>query len=131
LSYSFQFDHVIPYDKGAPATYVRLIGPGGQDEVLALLDTGSQYCLFQGVRALGLGLSLLDGRPILLSSLAGDLQGYLHRIIIEIEGALFSVDAVFSLNPIPRELLGRHTLFEQITWGLRESQQEIYFSPRP
>jgi hypothetical protein len=63
--------------------------------------------------------------------MGGGIQGYLHRVDIEIEGCRFAIDAVFSLNPIPREILGRDTLFEQVTWGLRESQQEIYFSPKP
>jgi hypothetical protein len=131
LSLSIEFERIIAYDKGVPAIYVRLIGAGGEDEALAVFDTGAQYSLFKGVRAPGLGISLLEGRRISLSSLGGTLQGYLHRIEIEIEGFRFPVDAVFSLNHIPREILGRHTLFEQVTWGLRESQQEIYFSPKP
>ena len=98
---------------------------------MALFDIGSQYCLFNGSLALGIGISLLEGKPIVLSSLGGQVQGYLHRINVEIQGFRFAVDAVFSLNPIRRELLGRHSLFEQVTWGLRESQQEIYFSPKP
>ena len=35
------------------------------------------------------------------------------------------------MNLVPREILGRHMLFEKVTWELRESQHEIYFSPRP
>jgi len=73
----------------------------------------------------------MDGEPITLWTLSGAVPGYLHRIGIEIDGLRFSIDAVFSLNQISRELLGRHTLFEQVTWGIRESQQEIYFSPKP
>ena len=99
--------------------------------VLALIDSGSQYCLFNGSRAQGIGIHLLEGRPIGLSSLGGQVHGYLHWVEIEIQGFRFGVEAIFSLNPIRREILGRHTLFEQVTWGLRESQQEIYFSPKP
>jgi predicted aspartyl protease len=131
VSYSIEFERTFPYYQGAPAAYVRLIGPGGEREVLALVDSGSQYCLFSGSRTLGIGIHLLEGRPIVLSSLGGQVQGYLHWIEIEIQGFRFDVEAIFSLNPIRREILGRHTLFEQVTWGLRESQQEIYFSPKP
>ena len=131
MSRSIQFERTISYDKGVPATYIRLIGPDGEDEALAVFDTGAQYCLFKGGRAPGIGISLMEGRRISLSSLGGEIVGYLHRIDIEIEGSRFKVEAVFSLNYIPREILGRHTLFEQVTWGLRESQQEIYFSPKP
>jgi hypothetical protein len=131
VSRSFEFEQTLPYFQGTPAIHVRLIGPRGNEEVLALVDSGSQYCLFNGSRALGIGLQLLEGRPIVLSSLGGHVHGYLHWVEIEIQGSRFSVEAIFSLNPIQREILGRHTLFEQVTWGLRESQQEIYFSPQP
>jgi hypothetical protein len=108
-----------------------LIGPSGYHVVLVTFDPGAQYCLFDGSRAADIGIDLLEGREIALSSLGGSVKGYLHSIVLEIEGSLFNADVVFSLNPIPRELLGRHTLFEQVTWGLRESRREIYFSPRP
>ncbi len=66
-----------------------------------------------------------------MSSLGGALDGYLHPIALEIEGTRFEAEVVFSAGSISRELLGRHSVFEQMTWGLRESLQEIYFSPRP
>jgi hypothetical protein len=131
LTRQIEFEQTIPYYQGQPAVFIRLQGPLGQVEVPALLDSGSQYCLFAGYRAGEIGINLTEGRSIRLSTLAGEFHGYLHPIVIEIEGFRFPVEAVFSLNPIPREILGRHTLFEKITWGLRESQQEIYFSPKP
>jgi predicted aspartyl protease len=131
LSLEIQFEHVIAYHQDTPSFFLRLIGPTDQLDIPVTLDTGSQYSLVDGSHAKRIGIELLEGREIALSSLGGVVKGYLHSIVLEIEGSLFNAEVVFSLNPIPRELLGRHTLFEQTTWGLRESRREIYFSPRP
>lgn len=114
-----------------PAVPVTLFGPGSEEQGLPILDTGAAHCLFNGERANRIGLDLLSGRPLRLSLLTGSLTSYLHEIVLEIEGHRFLVEAAFSSGPIRRELLGRHSLFEQTTWAIRESRQEIYFSPRP
>jgi len=131
LSEDLQFEHTIPFYQDAPAFFLHLIGPTGRLEVLVTLDTGSQYSLFSGGHAQDIGIDLLEGKEIALSSLGGAVKGYLHQVVLEISGCKFSAEVVFSLNPVRRELLGRHTLFEQTTWGLRESRREMYFSPRP
>ena len=131
MSQEIHFEHIVAYHQDTPAFHLKLFGPKGFNEVLVTFDTGSQYSLFDGGRAGDIGIDLLEGKEITLSSLGGAVKGYLHRVALEIEGSRFAADVVFSLNPIPRELLGRHTLFEQTTWGLRESRREIYFSPRP
>lgn len=137
MSYNIQFAQVIPYRALTPglalfpALAVGLIGPAGQDDSVAIVDTGAEYSFFNGSRAPALGLSLLDGRKLRLASLGGSFEGYLHHIDLEIEGSIFHAEVVFSVNQIPREILGRHSLFQLMTWGLRESRQEIYFSPNP
>jgi len=131
LSEEIHFEHALAYHQETPAFFITLIGPISRDEVLVAFDTGAQYSLFDGRRTPDIGIDLLEGKEITLWSLAGAVQGYLHRVVLQIRGCKFDAEVVFSLNPIPRELLGRHTLFEQTTWGLRESRREIYFSPRP
>ena len=100
-------------------------------ETYPIVDTGAAYCLFSGDRTARLGLELLSGRPTKFSLVSGVVAAYLHEIAIEIEGHRFLVEVAFSSGPIRRELLGRHSLFEQTTWGIRESRQEIYFSQHP
>lgn len=137
MNHNIHFEHVIPYRAVPPGTdlfpafFVGLIGPAGQEDALVILDTGAEYSIFNGSRASALGLDLLNGQRVTLSSLGGQLTGHIHRIVLEIEGSRFNAEVLFSLNTIPRELLGRHTLFEQMRWGLRESRHEVYFSPRP
>jgi len=73
----------------------------------------------------------MDGHRIRLSTMGGEVPAYLHEIRIEIEEHSFRVEVAFSSGPVRRELLGRHSLFEQTIWCVRESRQEIYFSPKP
>jgi hypothetical protein len=93
-----------------PAVPVGLFGPGGVDDTVALFDTGSSYCLFNGTRATTLGLNLMDGRPIRIATLTGGFTAYLHEIVLEIEGHRLRVEAAFSSGPVRREVLGRHSL---------------------
>jgi hypothetical protein len=137
VSQTFSFPHAIPYRPTTigvavfPAVLVGLFGPAGVDDAVAQFDTGSSYCLFNGTRAPTLGLNLLDGRPIRIATLTGGFTAYLHEIVLEIDGHRFRVEAAFSSGPVRREVLGRHSLFEQTTWAIRESHQELYFSPLP
>lgn len=119
MSQTFSFPYSIPYRSTTlnlalfPAVPVGLFGPAGVDDVVAQFDTGSSYCLFSGTRAATLGLSLLEGRPIRIATLAGGFTAYLHEIVLEIEGQRFRVEAAFSSGPLRREVLGGHSLFEQ------------------
>jgi predicted aspartyl protease len=137
VNQTIPFEYTIPYRTLAPwftafpALPVTLIGPSGRDQAIAILDTGAGYCLFNGTRAGTLGLDLMEGCRIRLSTMGGEVAAYLHEIGMEIEGHSFQIEVAFSSGPVRRELLGRHTLFERTIRCIRESRQEIYFSPKP
>jgi len=114
-----------------PAIPIRLIGPAGRDDVLAVLDTGAEYSIFDGRRATVLGIALTNGKRRRLNTVCGAMDAWLHKITLEIEGSRFRCEVLFSDGYIPRELLGRHTVFDQITIAIREKYHSIYFSPRP
>jgi hypothetical protein len=137
VSQKIQFEHTffykeIPgYPGQRPALNVTIVAPGGQDDVIALLDSGAEYCLFNGTRAASLGIELSAGSRIEMGSLGGSFPAYLHWIEIEIGGVRFGIEAAFSERHIKREVLGRHGLFEKTIWGIREYRQEMYFSAQP
>ena len=89
MSEDLQFEHTIPFYQDAPAFFLHLIGPTGRLEVLVTLDTGSQYSLFSGGHAQDIGIDLLEGKEIALSSLGGAVKGYLHQVVLEISGCKF------------------------------------------
>ena len=126
MSPRVDFDHEFQYrDFGAdsffPALDVTLIRPNGEEEdLVAIVYTGAKYCLFSGLRAAPIGLDLMDGRREILSGLAGQLVAWTHPVELEIFGTRFRCEVGFSEQPIPRELLGRHSVFDQVRLAFRE-----------
>ena len=137
MSPRIDFDHEFQYrelgvDSSFPATDVTLIGPNGEEEdLIAIIDTGAKYCLFSGRRAAPIGLDLMAGRREVLSGLAGQLTAWIHPVELEIFGTRFHCEVGFSEQDIPRELLGRHSLFDQIRLAFREKMLTGYFHPAP
>lgn len=127
FEYEFQYRHF--GDLFLPAIEVTLVGPADEDELVAIVDTGATYCLFNGVRAGAIGLDLGAGRLEQLSGLAGGLMARIHLVALEIAGHRFNCEVAFSEQPIQRELLGRHNLFPQVRFGFREGMSTIYFHP--
>jgi len=136
MSPRVHFEHEFNYrqlgqDSFFPALDVTLIGPQGADELIAIVDTGATYCLFSGVRAPAIGIDLISGKRVRLSGLAGQMTAWIHSVELEILGTRFHCEVAFSEQPIPRELLGRHTLFDQIRLGFREGLSMGLFHPAP
>ena len=133
MSPRIDFDHEFQYryfgNAFLPAREVTLIGPADEDDLLAIVDTGATYCLFNGVRAAAIGLQLDVGRPQQLAGLAGGLMARIHPVTLEIAGHRFECEVAFSEQDIERELLGRHTLFPQVRFGFREGMSMAYFHP--
>lgn len=133
MSTRVDFDHEFQYRDlehlFVPAVNVTLIGPSGEEDFIAIWDSGAQYCLFNGLRAVSIGLDLMTGRPQTLGGLTGSLQARIHQVSLEIFGTQFQCEVAFSERPISRELLGRHTLFNQVRLGFREGISTGYFHP--
>ncbi len=134
MSPRVDFDHEFQYrdfgqDTYFPALEVTLIGPENEEDLIAIVDTGAKYCLFNGLRAASIGLDLGAGRMEVLSGLAGQLNARIHQVDLEILGTRFRCEVAFSEQDIPRELLGRHTLFSQVRFGFREGISTGYFHP--
>ena len=136
MSPRVHFDHEFHYreleqDSIFPALDVSLIGPEGADDLIAIIDTGAKYCLFSGDRASSIGIDLTAGRREILSGLAGQLSAWVHHVELEILGTRFQCEVAFSEQPIPRELLGRHTFLTQVRVGFREGFSVGFFHPAP
>ena len=114
-----------------PAIVVGLIGPSGQDDFPAIIDTGATYSLFNGIRARAIGLELSEGRSEYLTGLSGQLPARIHRVTLELLGHRFVCEVAFSEQAIRRELLGRNDLFEHIRLGFLEGSSLGYFHPTP
>jgi|SRR5271168_4770486 len=92
MTHKIDFEHEFQYREladniFAPALDVTIFGPHGQDDLLAIVDTGAKFCLFDGRRAESIGLELLAGRQQRLGGLAGGvLTARMHQVRLEILG---------------------------------------------
>jgi len=131
LDFSHEFQYRYIGNHFLPALDVTLVGPGGEDDLIAIIDTGAELSLFNGERAPGIGLDLTAGRRQVMSGLAGQLIAWIHEVDLEIFGSRFRCEVAFSDYSIPRELLGRHTFFTQVRIAFREGISAAYFDRRP
>jgi len=133
--HTISFDHEFHYREipglgVRPALLVGIIGPKGQQDTLAIIDSGADYSLFNGVRAGPIGIGPGDGKRTRLSGLSGGLDVRLLRVTLEILGSKFDCEVAFSEQHIARELLGRNELFDRIRLGLCGGSSLGYFHPR-
>jgi hypothetical protein len=108
-----------------------MIGPKGAEDLLAIIDTGAAYSLFNGKRAESIGFELMAGNRVMLTGISGSLAARLHRVSLEILGWRIACEVAFSEWDIKRELLGRHELFSRVRFGFREGLSVGYFHPQP
>ncbi|HEU0046678.1 MAG TPA: aspartyl protease family protein, partial [Nitrososphaera sp.] len=114
LDFSYEFQYRYIGNHFLPALDVTLIGPSGEDDLVAIIDTGAEFSLFDGRRAAAIGLDLTAGRRQIMGGLAGEFIAWIHEVDLEIVGASFHCEVAFSDHHIQRELLGRHTFFTQV-----------------
>jgi len=118
----------------SPLVGVRLLNPHDESkaiDTIAIMDSGASYSLFNGIFCQDLGINLTLGRPKNFIGLAGSLKGYIHQVIIEIEGEQFKCDVAFSEQNISRNLVGRFSLFEKIRIGIQGRHRLLFFHPAP
>ena len=126
--HGFWTDHAPPY----PIVPVTLIGRSGQRAATyALLDSGSDCCMFHSKWATRIGLNLHSGR---LDSFDGidpktKLEVYIHRINIEIGAIRVRCDVAFSEDmgeDVNDQLIGRAIIFNKIRFAIRQRVLSVY-----
>ena len=76
------------------------------EPLLALVDSGADFCLFDGELSYLLDLDLAKLEQIKLSGVAGKAIGYVAHIEIGVNTTFFPVPAVFSFDFSPDEFGG-------------------------
>jgi hypothetical protein len=114
-----------------PCVAVVVTGPAGQFDVVAHVDSGSRYVVFNGEIAEAIGLNLTDGEYVELGSPQGNVPARFHNVRVDVEGYSFPCRAAFTEARIRRCLLGRTDFFSRWQIGFRERISELYLSPDP
>lgn len=124
--------HVSPH-ASYPMIPIAMMGrPGTRVDTLALVDSGSDDCLFHARWLKRIGLELTRGRP---EDRRGIKEGhpvkcYIHRVWLIIGNqSRIRCDVAFSEeigDDVRDQLLGRETVFDRYRFGFRARNLKLY-----
>ena len=128
-SYTLAFSHRHSYASqiGIALPITLLSDLSTYVDLLAKLDTGSTYCIFERGYADMLGLNLPSGIPQRISTATGSFQTYGHEVTLSIFDlewqvvAYFAESESFSLN-----VLGRVGFLDRLRIGLIDYEGQLY-----
>lgn len=99
--------------------------------VKALIDSGASFSLFHPEIAEYLGLSLEKGKKIYLSGIGGRILGYLHTVLLTLDGTTFRCKMIFSSEfTVSFNLLGRDNFFLPFVISFVEKKRKIILKNR-
>jgi hypothetical protein len=96
----------------------------------ARVDPGGEYCIFQRELADELGIDVLEGPPVRISTLAGGFTAYAHTVVLTTFGIHFESTVLFMAGfGVPRNILGRIGWLNALHLGLTMDDEMIYLKP--
>ena len=107
-----------------PLIEIVLIGPNERLKMLALLDSGADYSLFNLEVAERLGIRRETSEKVELQGVVGEpFLGYLHRVPVQVADKVFTCNIVFS--SVKTTLLGRNNFFLPFLVTFNEKEQKV------
>ncbi len=95
-------------------------------EAMALIDSGATLSLFKVEIAERLGIDVQKGEMILMRGVSGWIQGYIHKLKIEINNQKFIMKVVFSYDDKASfNILGRNNFFEKFKITFDEAKKSV------
>ena len=98
------------------------------EPLLALVDSGADFCLFDGELSYLLDIDLTKLEQINLSGVAGTAIGYVAHIEIGMNNTFFPVPAVFSFDFSPKGfggIIGQVGFFDSLIVEFNRSQKQV------
>ena len=109
-----------------PVADVTLTIPGRPLTVKALVDSGASLSVFRAEVLAYLQIPLDKGERMHLEGVGGRIQGYRHRLPVQVGSVRFPLTIVFSAElTISFNLLGRDNFFEQFLVTFDERQHVV------
>jgi len=98
-------------------------------EVLARLDTGAAYCIFERRYAEALGLDVESGKAQRFRTMAGSFMAYAHEVTIHTLGIEFSAVVFFAGDPaFSRSFVGRSGWLDRVRVGIVDYDRMLFLS---
>jgi len=132
LSFHLEFDILHEYDPGSTGIQVPVgLGLGEHTvDLLAHLDTGAAFCIFQREFAEILGLAPERGMAQWVSTATGRFLTYGHEASLEVAGLRFDSMVFFAADAgFRRNVLGRRGFLDLFRVAIVHSEGRLYLSP--
>ena len=98
-------------------------------ELMARLDTGAAYCIFERKYAEMLGLNVESGRLQQFRTMAGSFAAYGHEVIIQTLGIEFSTVVFFAEDAaFSRNFVGRSGWLDRLRIAIIDYQGMLFLS---
>jgi hypothetical protein len=127
--YTLNFEDLYEYDAGVSGITlpVELSSGAGNVKLLAKLDTGATYCVFQRERGEELGLNIEGGEREEISTPMGSFIAYGHEVTLSALGFQLDIVAYFAAHHgLPRNVLGRFGWMQRLRVGVVDYEGKLY-----
>jgi hypothetical protein len=131
MAETLKFDIVHEYSLFEIGITVEAILQSGETsvDVIAKIDTGSTYCVFQRHLGEGLGLDIESGLPVDLSTATGNFRAYGHELTLSVLGIETVATVYFAESDyFDRNVLGRIGWLDKVKLGLIEQEGKLFLS---
>jgi hypothetical protein len=130
FSLSFEFKHSYTPTAMGIEIPITLESGEGQVRILAKVDTGAEYCIFQREHGEALGLEIESGIPLSMTTASGRFQVYGHVVrMICFAGAMESTVYFAAELGFPRNVVGRVGWLDRFQMALVDHDGLLYLSP--
>lgn|SRR5271166_5902115 len=129
MDYKINFSERHKYDSRLEGITVPAVLKTGREEIelLAKLDTGSAYCLFERGCGEALGLPIEDGVHETIRTVNSRFDAYGHVISIQVLGIETESTVYFFADAsIKRNVLGRRGWLDKVRLCLVDYEQLVY-----
>lgn len=97
--------------------------------LLANVDTGSTYCIFERLHGEALGIDIESGLPIEMGTVTGSFRAYGHEMTMNILGIESIATVYFAESELfDRNVLGRIGWLDQLKLGIVEHDGKLLLS---
>ena len=129
---SLDFDTTHQYTDAKDGIHVPITLAVGREsvELLAKLDTGAEYCIFERKYGEMLGLDVQSGRLQRFRTVAGSFDAYEHEVTIQTLGIEFPAVAFFAQDlAFFRNFLGRSGWLDRLRIGIIDYDRMLFVGP--
>jgi predicted aspartyl protease len=129
LAFNISFAKRHSYAGSADSITLPVVLSVGQErvELIAGLDTGAAYCVFQRTYAQALGLEVERGVPMSFATANSRFQAFGHEVTIStLNLEVHSLVFFFADDNILKNVLGRHGWLDRLNVGIVDYDQLLY-----